>query len=42
MAKKSRSKKIRSGGGERIGATPSRGAPRQKQSTGGRVRQGKR
>ena len=35
MAKKS--KKVRSGGGERIGATPSRGAPRQKQSTGGKV-----
>jgi len=42
MAKKSRSKKIRSGGGERIGATPSRGAPRQKQSTGGKVRRGKK
>ena len=36
-AAKSYAKKIRSGGGERIGATPSRGAPSQKQSTGGIV-----
>ena len=42
MAKKSRSKKIRSGGGERIGATPTRGAPRHKHSTGGKVRRGKK
>ncbi len=41
-AAKSYAKKIRSGGGERIGATPSRGAPRQKQSTGGKVRRGKK
>mgnify|MGYP003150130975 CR=1 FL=1 len=35
MAKKS--KKIRSGGGQRMGAVPTSGAPKQKQSTGGKV-----
>ena len=40
MAKKV--KKVKKNGGERIGATPSRGAPKQKQSTGGKAKKGKR
>ena len=33
-------KKIRSKGGEKIGAVPTRGAPRQKQSKGGKPEKG--
>ena len=35
-------KKIKSKKGERVGATPTRGAPKQKQSTGGKDKKGKR
>ena len=34
-------KKIRMKGGERIGAVPTRGAPKQKQSNGGKAKKGK-
>jgi hypothetical protein len=34
-------KKIRSKGGERIGAVPTRGSPKQKQSNGGKAKRGK-
>lgn len=36
---KSKIKKMKKG--ERVGATPSRGAPKQKQSTGGKAKKGK-
>ena len=34
-------KKVRMKRGERIGSSPTRGAPKQKQSNGGKAKQGK-